>query len=223
MTIKILVVEDDENILKMVKRFLENAGYKVDACLDGDEALEKIYKNRYQLAIFDIMLPGTNGHELLKEIRKLGDTPVLMMTALGDDENQLSAFTAEADDYVVKPFSIKVLVKRAEAILRRSGVFKKEFNAGKLILYPESYKAYFDGIEIIFAPKEFDILMLFVQNKGKILTHDALITKIWGYDFEGNEGIIHANIKKLRAKLPVKIIRTIKGVGYCLEEDQNED
>ena len=219
MKIKILVVEDDEHILKMVSRFLENAGYEVDKCADGNEAVEKIYDNKYQLAILDIMLPGVNGHDLLKEIRSLGDTPVLMMTALGDDENQLSAFVNEADDYVIKPFSMQILVKRTEALLRRSGALRKEVVVGQLTLYPDSLKAIFAGEEILLTPKEFDILLLLAQNKGKILTHDTLITKIWGYDFEGNEGIVHANIKKLRTKLPVNIIRTVKGAGYCLEEE----
>ncbi|MCL2826659.1 MAG: response regulator transcription factor [Eggerthellaceae bacterium] len=218
MEIKILVVEDDENILEMTKGFLRKAGFEVDACSNGNEALVKIYDNSYQLAIFDIMLPGTNGHELLREMRRLGDTPVLMMTALGDDTNQLSAFVNEADDYVVKPCSMLVLVKRVEALLRRSGALKKTLSAGRLVLYPESYKAAFDGQPLDFTAKEFDILALLVRNAGKIVTHDALIARIWGFDFEGNEGIVHANIKKLRAKLPVNIIRTVKGVGYCLED-----
>jgi len=218
MPIKILVVEDDAHILKMVCRFLENAGYQADACAHGDSALEKIYDNDYQLAIFDIMLPGANGHELLRELRRLGDTPVLMMSALGDDQNQLTAFRDEADDYVVKPFSMQLLVKRAEALLRRSGALKKEITAGSLTLYPDSRKVCYGGQPITLAPREFDVLMLFMRNKGKILSHDTLITKIWGYDFDGNEGIVHANIKKLRAKLPVNMIRTVKGVGYCLDE-----
>ena len=126
MDIKILLVEDDENIRNTVKAFLVDAGYIVDACFDGDEAKKMLYDNVYQLIILDIMLPGINGHELLKETRKLSNTPVLMMTALADDENQIRAFDAEADDYVTKPFKIRLLLKRVDALLRRSGALSKE-------------------------------------------------------------------------------------------------
>jgi len=220
--IKVLVVEDDTNILDMTVGFLRKAGYVVDACNNGDEALYKIYDNTYHLAIFDIMLPGTSGHKLLEEIRRLGDTPVLMMTALGDDENQLSAFAHEADDYVVKPCSMLVLIKRVEALLRRNGTLKRTLCAGRLSLFLESQKAIFDKTEIAFTPKEFEIVALLTRNAGKIVSHDTIISRIWGYEFEGTDGIVHANIKKLRTKLPVNIIRTVKGVGYCLEDLGNE-
>lgn len=222
MDIKILVVEDDPHICSMVKKFLVNAGYDVDTCTDGNKALEQFYIKNYHLVILDIMLPGLNGQDLLKELRKLNDTPVLMMTALSDDNNQIKAFSNEADDYVIKPFSMQILIKRAEALLRRSGVLKKEIRVGKLSLYPETYGVEYNGKNIKLTPKEFDILMLFVQNKDKIIPHETLLVKIWGYDFEGNEGIIHASINKLRNKLPENIIKTIKGVGYCLEDINDE-
>lgn len=217
MDIKILVVEDDMRIQDMVCKFLRNEGWLVDACANGDDALSLFYDKSYQLIILDIMLPGINGQELLKELRKIRDTPVLMMTALSDDDNQLRAFDNQADDYVTKPFSMQILVKRSEALLRRSGALKKEVQAGKLVLFPETYGVEYDYEKIILTPKEFEILELFVRNAGKIVNHEILLTRIWGYDFEGNEGIIHANMKKLRDKLPSGIIRTVKGVGYCLE------
>jgi two-component system response regulator VanR len=218
MVIKILVVEDDDNIRNMVCRFLKKAGYNPEACADGCSALERFYDNTYQLVILDIMLPGVNGQELLKELRKIHDTPVLMMTALSDDDNQIRAFENEADDYVTKPFSMPVLIKRAEALLRRSGTLKKEINVGKLILFPDTYSIQYENEHISLPPKEFDILNLLAQNKGRIVPHQTLLIRIWGYDFSGNEGIIHATMKKLRDKLPVNPIRTVKGVGYCLEE-----
>ena len=222
MNIRILVVEDDAVIRDMVCKFLRKEGWSVDACTDGDDALELIYDNAYHLVLLDIMLPGTNGQVLLKELRQIRDTPVLMMTALSDDGNQLQAFNNQADDYVVKPFSLQILVKRAEALLRRSGALKKELKAGKLVLFPETYGAEYDGVKMSLTPREFEIIELFARNAGKIITHENLLTWIWGYDFDGNEGIIHANIKKLRDKLPSNIIRTVKGVGYCLEvEDEN--
>ncbi|GHO89454.1 response regulator transcription factor [Dictyobacter formicarum] len=220
MDIQFLVVEDDENICNMVKKFLLRKNYLVDTCSDGNKALEQIYDKHYHLIILDIMLPGISGQEILKELRKIHDTPVLMMTALDDDANQLLAFSNETDDYVTKPFSMPILMKRVEALLRRSGVLKKEIRAGKLTLYPDAYKVDYDGESIQLAPKELDVLLLLAQNKGRVISHEVLLTKIWGYDFAGNEGIVHANIKKLRNKLPVNIIKTIKGVGYCLEENE---
>lgn len=222
MDIQILIVEDDAHILDMAAKFLRKAGYLVETCADGNKALERFYSKNYHLVILDIMLPGVNGQELLKEFRRIHDTPVLMMTALSDDENQLRAFTNEADDYVVKPFSMQILVKRAEALLRRSGVLKKEINVGKLTLLPETCGVKYNGEKIQLSPKEFDILLLLAQNRQKIVSHETLLIRIWGYDFEGNEGIIHASMKKLRDKLPENIIKTVKGVGYCLEVADNE-
>ena len=222
MNIHILVVEDDALLQDLVCRFLRKEGWLADACANGDDALELIYDNNYHLIILDIMLPGMNGYELLSEIRKINDTPVLMMTALSDDDNQLHAFNNHADDYVTKPFAMQILIKRSEALLRRSGALKKEIHAGRLVLFPEAFGAEYDGQRISLTPREFEILDLFARNAGKIIAHETLLTRIWGYDFSGNEGIIHASVKKLRDKLPCDIIRTVKGVGYCLEVEQYE-
>ena len=218
MNICILLVEDDEHINNSVKTFLSEAGYQVDACMDGDEALALFYDNTYQLAILDIMLPGTNGHGLLREFRKLNNTPILMMTALADDENQIRAFDAEADDYVTKPFKIQLLLKRVEALLRRSGALSKEINSGRLTLQPENFKTFFDGTEISLTLKEFEILTLLVQSNGRTLPHDTILSRVWGYDFDGDGSAVHTHIKNLRAKLPENIIKTVRGVGYRLEE-----
>jgi len=219
MTIRILLVEDDEHICNTVKAFLTEAGYKVDACLDGDEAYSKFYDNAYQLVILDIMLPGMNGHELLKEFRMLNNTPILMMTALADDTNQIRAFDAEADDYVTKPFKMRILLKRVEALLRRSGALAKEVLCSKLTLLPEDYRATFDGMELSLTLKEFEILSLLVENNGRTLTHETILSRVWGYDFDGDGRTVHTHIKNLRSKLPKNIIKTVRGVGYRLEVD----
>ena len=219
MSIKILLVEDDENINNTVKAFLTEAGYSVEACFDGDEALIKIYDNIYQLAILDIMLPGTNGHELLRELRKLNKTPVLMMTALSDDDNQIRAFDAEADDYVSKPFKIQLLLKRVEALLRRSGALTKEVRCCKLMLRPEDFNAFYDGRELALTLKEYEILLLLLQNKGRTLSHETILSRIWGYEFDGDGSSVHTHIKNLRAKLPENIIKNVRGVGYRIEEE----
>ncbi len=219
MAIRILLVEDDEHICNTVKAFLSEAGYKVDACLDGDEAHAKFYDNTYQLVILDIMLPGMSGHELLREFRKLNNTPILMMTALSDDENQIRAFDSEADDYVTKPFKIQLLLKRVEALLRRSGALAKEVHCGKLTLLPENFRAVYGSEELPLTLKEFEILMLLVQNKGRTLTHEIILYRVWGYDFDGDGSTVHTHIKNLRAKLPENIIKTVRGVGYRLEDE----
>ena len=222
MKIDILVVEDDEQICRTVKKYLENAGFFVDTYHNGDGALEQIYNKTYQLIVLDIMLPGLNGLELLKEVRKISDASVLMMTALDDDDSQLRAFNSLADDYVTKPFTMQILVKRVEALLRRSGYLKKAIIAGKLTLYPESYQVSYNSNNIALTPREFEILLLLVQNKNKIVSQESLLTKIWGYDFGGNEGVVHVHMRNLRSKLPIDLITTVKGVGYRLEELKNE-
>jgi len=218
MNIKILLVEDDENICNTVKTFLVEAGFSVDACYDGDEAHEKIYNNSYHLVILDIMLPGMNGHELLRELRKLNDTPVLMMTALSDDENQVRAFDAQADDYVTKPFKIQLLLKRAEALLRRSGALAKEIRCCKLRLRPDDFKAFYGDEELSLTMKEFEILLLLLKNKGRTLSHETILSRVWGYDFDGDGSAVHTHIKNLRAKLPENMIKTVRGIGYRAEE-----
>jgi two-component system response regulator VanR len=219
MAIRILLVEDDEHIAGTVKAFLSEAGYQVDACFDGDEAHLKFYDNAYNLVILDIMLPGMSGHELLKEFRRLNNTPILMMTALSDDANQINAFDAEADDYVTKPFRIQLLLKRVEALLRRSGALAKEVRCGKLALLPEDFKVTYNGEEIVLTLKEFEILKLLVQNSGRTLSHEMILSRVWGYDFDGDGSTVHTHIKNLRAKLTENIIKTVRGVGYRLEEE----
>lgn len=220
MSIRILLVEDDEHIANTVKAFLTDTGYQVDLCTDGDNAYEMFYDNAYQLAILDIMLPGMSGHQLLREFRKLNSTPVMMMTALSDDENQIRAFDEQADDYITKPFKIAILLKRVEALLRRSGALAKELKCGKLTLQPEDFRAIYDGTELALTLKEFEILLLLVKNTGKILTHEVILSRVWGYSFDSDGSTVHTHIKNLRAKLPENIIKTVRGVGYRLEGNE---
>ena len=218
MDIQILVVEDNEHICNMVKTYLAEAGYHIDTCANGDKALEMFYEKTYHLVVLDILLPGMNGYELLKEFRKLNNTPVLMMTALTDDESQIKAFNNEVDDYITKPFNIQLLVMRVEALLRRSGILSREIHHGKLTLFPDSYKTEYDGVPIALTRKEFEILMLLVRNKDRVLSPASILSKVWGYDFDCDESTVWTHIKNLRAKLPDNIIRTVRGVGYCMED-----
>lgn len=216
--IKILVVEDDEHILNSVKVFLESQDYIVDACDNGDAALEKIYENNYHLAILDIMLPGTDGHTILRALRHLKNTPVMMLSALGDDANQIKSFDSEADDYVTKPFKIQLLLKRVEALLRRSGALSKSISYGGITLWPDDFKATHGEADMSLTRKEFEILHLLIQNKNRTLSHEVIMSRVYGYDFDRLENTVQAHIKNLRAKLPIDIIKTVRGVGYRVEE-----
>jgi two-component system response regulator VanR len=216
MDIRILVAEDDEHIGNTVKAFLLDAGYHAELCTDGGTAIDRLYNGKFNLVILDIMLPEMDGQEILKEFRKVSDVPVMMITALSGDSPQLKAFDNLADDFVAKPFSMQVLLKRVEALLRRSGALQKEIQYGSLCLNREIFKAFWDGQELPLTLKEFEILCLLVSYENKVLSHDTLLNKIWGYDYYSSEGTVHTHIKNLRAKLPKNIIKTVRGVGYTL-------
>ena len=217
MHIHILVAEDEEHIGNTIKAFLLDAGYHVELCVDGQAACERLYDRKFQLAILDIMLPGMNGQEILKAFRKVSDVPVMVITALSGDDNQLQAFDNLADDFVAKPFSMQVMLKRVEALLRRSGALRKELQIGGLRMNRETFKAFWDGQELPLTLREFEILCLLANNENRVVSHETLLNKIWGYDYYSGEGTVHTHIKNLRAKLPENIIKTVRGVGYSLD------
>jgi two-component system response regulator VanR len=223
MDITILVVEDDRHIGQALRVFLQEAGYRVDLCTDGNKAHEQIYRNRYQLFILDILLPGMDGQELLRELRKISDAPVLMITALSGDSHEINAFDNLADDYLTKPFSMPILLKRVEALLRRSGSLQNQMQVGDLSIYPASCKACWEGRELGLTLREFEILLLLAGRRGTVVSHETILTRLWGYDYAGNEGTIHTHIKNLRAKLPRNIIRTIRGLGYTMEAESHTE
>jgi two-component system, OmpR family, response regulator VanR len=216
--IHIFVAEDDEHIGNAIKAFLLDAGYSVELCADGQAACERLYDKKFHLAILDIMLPGMDGQEILKNFRKSGDVPVIMITALSGDANELRAFDNLADDFIAKPFSMQILLKRVEALLRRSGALQKEIRFGSLCLNRETFKAFWAEQELPLTLREFEILALLANNENRVVSHETLLNKIWGYDYYSSEGTVHTHIKNLRAKLPVNIIKTVRGVGYCLGE-----
>jgi len=217
MDIHILVAEDDEHIGNTIKAFLLDAGYHVELCTDGKAACERLYDKKFNMAILDIMLPGMDGHEILKEFRKVSDVPVMIITALSGDSPQLKAFDNLADDFVAKPFSMQVLLKRVEALLRRSGALQKEIVFGNLRLNRETFKAFWEGQELPLTLREFEILCLLANNEGRVVSHETLLSKIWGYDYYSSEGTVHTHIKNLRSKIPENIIKTVRGVGYSIE------
>ncbi|MDR2135315.1 MAG: response regulator transcription factor [Treponema sp.] len=216
MDIHILVAEDDGHIGTAMQAFLRDAGYYVELCSDGAEAAGRLRDAKFQLAILDIMLPGMDGQEILKEFRRISDTPVIVITALSGDSHEIRAFDNLADDFIAKPFSMRVLLKRVEALLRRAGLLRNEIRAGKLSLSLENYKASWDGEDLPLTLREFEILALLAGNGGRVISHETILARIWGYDYYGSEGTVHTHIKNLRAKLPEDIIKTVRGVGYTL-------
>jgi len=213
----ILVAEDDPHIGNAIKAFLVDAGYHVELCADGSTACGRLFDKKFNLVILDIMLPGMDGQEILKEFRKVSDVPVMMITALSGDSPQLKAFDNLADDFIAKPFSMQVMLKRTEALLRRSGALVKEIKTGDLRLNRETFKAFWNDRELPLTLREFEILCLLANNENRVVTHDTILTKIWGYDYYSSEGTVHTHIKNLRAKLPEDIIKTVRGAGYQLE------
>jgi two-component system, OmpR family, response regulator VanR len=217
----ILVIEDDHYIQELIAEFLRAQQYEVDVAEDGLEGWQKFQAGTYNLVILDLMLPTMDGYAICRCIREKGDTPVIVLTALGEEKDQLRAFEEEADDYITKPFSFHVLMKRVEAVLRRtrSAQSGEQLFDGRLRLDADAYKVFVDGKLVETTTKEFDILHTLIHNAGRIMTRDMLLDKVWGYDYFGDSRIVDAHIKNIRKKLGIAIIRTVKGVGYSLESE----
>lgn len=222
MNYKILVVEDDNQIQELIVEFLSSQDYIVDAANDGVEGYEKFKEGKYDLVILDIMMPRLDGHSLCKMIRSIdNDVSIIFLTALGDEENEIKGFDLNADDYISKPFSFNILIKRVEAVLRRKNKEKSEgevlsFEGLKLDL--QTFKSYIDGEEIELTLKEFNILKLMISSYPKVVSREKLIEKIWGYNYFGDTRVIDAHMKNIRKKIQKDYIKTIKGVGYVLEK-----
>ena len=217
--IKIFVVEDDISIRSTLCEYLRLADYEVSECSDGSEALRQFVQSRPDLVVLDIMLPGMSGLEILRRIRqKDTTTPVIVLTALGDEEDQVSAYDAKADDYVVKPFSIPVFLKKIESLLRRCGKLRgEELIYGDLRIDVSGYMVFWQGRQLELTVTEFELLKTLVQHHGQILTRSQLLDQVWGFDYIGEERIVDAHIKNLRHKLPQNIVSTAKGIGYYIQ------
>lgn len=219
---KIILMEDEAIIGEVVLEYLTMAGYEVSHVLNGQDALDLLEKESFALAVLDIMVPGPDGIQVLEEIRKSHpQMAVIMLSALEDEATQLRAFNAQADDYVAKPFSPILLLKRIETILRRAKPeeFHKEKD-GKLQLILESYQAYFKGKSLQLTLSEFLLLKELMEHPGWVLSREALIEAIYQGDYYGSDRIIDTHVKNLRKKLPVNGLKTVIGVGYRWEEEQ---
>lgn len=215
----ILIVEDDKTTNDLISDYLSDAGHSIYQVYDGVEALTVFEKEAIELVILDIMLPNLNGLQVLKEIRKTSDIPVLMLTALSDERTQITSFDALADDYITKPFSIVLLGKRVLALLRRTGKIEEKdiWKYGNISVDFSGYVAEKDGEPIELAPKEIQLLKLLIKNTGRVMTREKLIDGVWGIDAPLYDRTIDTYIRRIRQKLDLNCITTVKGVGYRFE------
>jgi len=221
---KILIADDEERIVQLVSDFLNNAGYDTVTASDGSQALE-VFKSREDeiaLAIIDIMMPEIDGWALTKEIRKSSDLPIIMLSARAEEFDLLTGFEAGIDEYVTKPFSPAVLVKRVDALIKRSNRNTNAVSAVNKGLFVDdaAYLAYIDGKALELTLKEFELLSHLTKNSGIVLTRDQLLDAIWGYDYVGDSRTVDSHIARLRTKLGewgASHLKTIYGMGYKLE------
>ena len=219
MPAKILLFEDEVSIRSVLSELLTDAGYEVVAVGDGVTGLAQYRKEQFDLVLLDIMMPRMDGYAVCRAIREGSDTPIIMLTALDDEEAQVKAFELKADDYITKPFSLKLVLLRVEAVLRRNGQKGKRecgevLRFGELLLEVEGMRVFRGGEEIFLTKIEFELLKLFMGNPGRVFTRDNLLNRVWGYDFCGEEKAVNIPIMNLRRKLNMDCIETIRGVGY---------
>lgn len=217
---KILLVEDEENIASFVKMELEYEGYKVEVCDDGIKGLEFSIENEYDLILLDLMLPKLNGLELCRRLRKVKNTPIIMLTARDDVMDKVTGFQTGADDYVSKPFAIEELLARIEALLRRVNANKPVLNKlefNDISIDMDARIVMQDGEEINLTTKEYELLVELMKNKNKVLSRESLLENIWGYDYEAETNVIDVYIRHLRSKLKNDgYIQTVRGIGYVI-------
>ena len=220
--IKILVVDDESRMRKLVKDFLVKRDFEVVEASDGEEAIEMFYSNKdIALIILDVMMPKMNGYQVLKEIRMSSKIPVIMLTAKSTEYDELQGFDKGADEYITKPFSPKILVARVEALLRRSNILEADdkLEIGGIQIDKSAHTVTIDGEPIELSFKEIELLQYFMENKSIALSREKILNNVWNYDYFGDARTIDTHVKKLRAKMKDKgdYIKTIWGMGYKFE------
>ena len=220
--IKVLMVDDESRMRKLVSDFLTRKGYIVIEAGDGEEALDRFYVDMdISLVILDVLMPKMNGWDVCREIRKNSKVPIIMLTAKSDESSELNGFECGADEYIAKPFSPKILTARVDALIRRSySIDSSEVtDVGGIIIDKAAHIVKIDGQEIDLSFKEFELLTYFVDNKGLALSREKILNNVWNYDYFGDARTIDTHVKKLRKKLGDKgdYIKTIWGMGYKFE------
>ena len=219
--IKILVVDDESRMRKLLRDFLVKAGYEVHEAGDGSQAVDMFFDaNDFALVILDVMMPKMDGWAVCREIRAFSPVPIVMLTAKSDERDELLGFKLGVDEYISKPFSPKILVARIQAILRRSGQGREEvLSVGTITLDKAAHVVRVDDDDIELSYKEFELLAYFMENVGIALSREKILSNVWNYDYFGDARTIDTHVKKLRSKMGAKgeMIRTIWGMGYKLE------
>ena len=219
--LKILVVDDEARMRKLVKDFLVNKGFSVIEAANGEEAVDIFFAQKdIALILLDVMMPKMDGWEVLKTIRKYSQVPVMMLTARSEERDKLQGFALGVDEYISKPFSPKILVARVDAILRRSNAAASEvLDVGGIRIDKSAHQVTIDGKEIELSYKEFELLAYFVENQGIALSREKILNNVWNYDYFGDARTIDTHVKKLRSKMGEKgeYIKTIWGMGYKFE------
>ena len=224
-TLKILVVDDESRMRKLVKDFLTKKNFQVLEAGDGEEAMDIFYEEKdIALIILDVMMPKMDGWEVCREIRKNSKVPIIMLTARSDERDELLGFDLGVDEYISKPFSPKILVARVEAILRRTGQNNPEdvISAGGIVIDKAAHLATVDGKPMELSFKEFELLTYFLENQGIALSREKILNSVWNYDYFGDARTIDTHVKKLRSKMGDKgeYIKTVWGMGYKFEVDE---
>ena len=214
---KLLIVEDEPDIQELLEAYLHDAGYETTIAGDGVEALAKFQKDKFDLILLDLMLPKIDGFGVCEFIRRESNVPILMLTALDGEQEQLRGFRMEIDDYVTKPFSMPILLQKIRAILRRTSAEKEEnrcLHYRDLTLDLDGMEAVLAGRSLDLTTREFELLQTLISSPGRVFTREVLLAKLWGYDFFGDERVVDSHIKNLRRKLGTEYIETVRGVGY---------
>jgi DNA-binding response OmpR family regulator len=220
----VLIVDDEREIRELLRYNLEKQGYRVLLAKDGEEGLARVFATHPDLVLLDLLLPGLNGLEVLREVRaepSTRDTPVLLLTARGAEMDKLLGFERGADDYITKPFSPREVLARVDAVLRRARPEKDQaaLVAGPLTLDQGRREAHLAGEEIVLTPREFELLYFFARHPGRAFSRDELLSKVWGYDYRGETRTVDVHVRRLRAKLGESakdMIATVTGTGYKL-------
>ncbi len=223
--LKILVVDDEARMRKLVKDFLVKDHFEVVEAEDGSRALDIFYEQKdIALIILDVMMPQMDGWEVCREIRQYSKVPVIMLTAKSDERDELQGFQLGVDEYITKPFSPKILVARVEAILRRTSQLGNEENleAGGIVINKAAHSVTIDGVSVDLSYKEFELLSYFLENRGIALSREKILNNVWNYDYFGDARTIDTHVKKLRSKMGEKgdLIKTIWGMGYKFEVNE---
>lgn len=223
---KILVVDDEYRIREIIKKYAVHSGHEVTEAVDGLQAISLCNRNEYDLIIMDVMMPELDGFSACREIRKKRSTPIIMLSAKGEEYDRIHGFELGIDDYVVKPFSPKELMMRINAVIKRTAKPKEDeglsiFKSNGLVIDFNSRIVTIDGKRVDITPKEYELLSYMVQNKGVALTREKLIAQIWGADFDGDDRTLDTHIKLLRKSLGnySRCITTLRGVGYRFEAE----